>query len=324
MLYASKLLSETLFTACLTWALLLLARLAGRRDDPFQPLAWTAALAGSLLGAAALVRPVAYPVALLVGLIAAWFALRRSAPLKTRWHPVILLTVTAIAPLLLWQARNAVVADYGGLSAIVDVNSYFYQGASTDAAVLGIDFYQQQEQLGYHDVEVYLARNPEQRQWSLARRFDHMGHVGLERVLEHPWTYLGIHLRGMARVAVDPGGVEYLRLFGAYPVRGGLLGRVVDQGLWATLSYVLHDRPGLLLTEAAFGLFLVGIYLLAVRGSMMATPRSHQALIVCVAVAGYLWFASGGPQSLGRFRHPIMPLLCTLAGAGLAARKDQK
>lgn len=99
---------------------LLLAKLAGRRDDPFQPLISIVIGAGLLLSTSALVRPVAYPVALVVGLSATWFALRRSAAPKSRWVPVALLTITAIAPLLGWQARNAVLADYGGLSAIVE------------------------------------------------------------------------------------------------------------------------------------------------------------------------------------------------------------
>lgn len=324
-LYASRLLGETLFTACLTWGLLLLTRLAGRRDDPFQPLIVPATLAGLLLSTAALVRPLAYPIALVAGLSAAWFALRRSVSSRGRWRPVVLLSVTAIAPLLAWQGRNAMVAGYGGLSAIVDVNGYFYQGAATDAAVQGIPFYQQQKTLGYRDLEVYLEAHPEQRSWSPARRFEFMGRAGLGRVLAHPLTYIGIHLRGMARVAVDPGGVEYLRLFGAYPASGGgLLGRVVDDGLWATLQYVRRERPGLLATEALFGVFLVGVYLLAVRGALMTTPRSRRAWAVSLAVAGYLWFASGGPHSLSRFRHPIMPIMCALAGAGLAARKDRQ
>ena len=129
----------------------------------------------------------------------------------------------------------------------------------------------------------------------------------------------------MARVAVDPGGVEYLRLFGAYPAHGGgLLGRVVDDGLWATLQYVRRERPGLLVTEALFGAFLVGVYLLAVRGALITKPRSRRAWAVSLAVAGYLWLASGGPHSLSRFRHPIMPIVCALAGAGLAARRDRQ
>ena len=56
MLYVSRLLTETLFTTCLTGGLFMLVRLAGRRDDPFQPLATAALLAGLLLSAAALVR----------------------------------------------------------------------------------------------------------------------------------------------------------------------------------------------------------------------------------------------------------------------------
>lgn len=322
-LYASRLLSETLFTACLSGGALCMMRLAGRRDDPFQPLATTALLAGGLLATAALTRPVAYPITLIVGLTAAWFALCRSASARRRWRPVILLTAAALVPVLSWQARNAVVADYGGLSAIVDVNSHFYQGAATEAAVHGISFYQRQAELGYRDLDVYLRLHPEQRSWSQAQRFDYMGKAGLQQLWAHPLTYLAIHLKGMARVAVAPGGVEYLRMFGAYPTHGGLLGRVVDEGLLSTLTHVLRERPGLLFTEVLFGLFLVGIYLLAVRGSMMLTPRSQRAWIVCLALMGYLWFASGGPHSLSRFRHPIMPLLCTLAGAGLAARREK-
>jgi 4-amino-4-deoxy-L-arabinose transferase-like glycosyltransferase len=321
-LYASRLLSETLFTACLAWGLLLLTRLAGRRDDPFQPLAAAAVCAGLLLSTAALVRPLAWPVALLVGLTAAWFALRRSAPPRLRWRPVVLLTATALLPALAWQARNAAVADYGGLSAIVDVNSYFYQGAATEAAVRGISFYERQRQLGYRDVNVYFDNHPEQRDWTPAERFDFMGRQGLARMTEHPVTYLLIHLRGMARVAVDPGGVEALRLFGAYPSHGGLLGKVIDEGLWSTLIYVGRERPGLLLTEGLFGVFLVGIYLLAMRALLLARPRSQRAFLVCLLLAGYLWLASGGPHSLSRFRHPIMPILCVLAGAGLATRRD--
>lgn len=320
-LYASRLLSETMFTACLTGALLMLTRLAGRRDDPFQPLGTAAVLAGGLLSLSVLVRPVAYPVALTVGLLAAWFCLRRSAPPRQRWRPVILLTVSAIAPLLLWQGRNAVTTGYSGLSAIVDINSYFYQGAATEAAHTGTSFYEQQLQLGYRDIDVYLEANPEQRDWLPAQRFDWMGRAGLETVLEHPWTYLGIHLRGMARVAVDPGGIEYLKLFGAYPQRGGLLGRVVDDGMLATIQYVWKEHRTVLLLEALLGALLVGLYLLAVRGVMMTRPRSARAWLVCVALGGYLWFASGGPHSLSRFRHPIMPLLCVVAGTGLASRR---
>jgi hypothetical protein len=41
-------------------------------------------------------------------------------------------------------------------------------------------------------------------------------------------------------------------------------------------------------------------------------------LLVVVLVAAYLVFMSGGPQSLSRFRHPVMPELCVLAGYTLA------
>ncbi len=114
--------------------------------------------------------PRGVPGALVVGLSAAWFALRRSAAPKSRWVPVALLTITAITPLLGWQARNAVLADYGGLSAIVDVNGRAIQSSARGRQRNGSTSWDARDWHGSSD---------------------------------YPWVYGAIHLRGMARVAVD-------------------------------------------------------------------------------------------------------------------------
>ena len=316
-LYTGKLLTETLFAACFIGALLFLLRF----QSPSDPRRLRhAVFAGALLGAAALTRPIAYPLALVVVAVLAWRALRRPRPPEARPVALLVFALLAIGPPLAWQARNYVRADYTRLSAIVDVNSYFYHGAATQAAAEGLSFYALQRELGYHDLDIYLARHPEQRAWTPAQRFTWMGRTGLTMVLENPATALGVYLRGLLRVALDPGGIEYWKLFGAYPAEGsGLLGRIVDQGLWATLRQVVVQRPGLVLTELVCGLLLLALYALAARGVTCVGPEARVAAATCLVAAGLLFLAAGGPHSLSRFRHPIMPIVCVFAGPGLAA-----
>ena len=102
-----------------------------------------------------------------------------------------------------------------------------------------------------------------------------MGREGLARIIRLPlglWRHPSAwHGAGCGR----SGGVEYLRLFGAYPTHSGLLGRVVDEGIWATFKYMLQQRPGLVFVM--LGAFLVMVYLLVVRGGVMVKPRSRRA-----------------------------------------------
>ena len=129
--FSALLLSETLFTAMLVWGMLCLivggrgGRLIARTDDgeskPFRP--WCGTLlwlgGGLLLAASTLVRPSAAPLAMVIG-IAAAFAIRPVrgdglAVFRPRWPlPVattmLLLTVAVLFP---WAYRNRqVVGDW--------------------------------------------------------------------------------------------------------------------------------------------------------------------------------------------------------------------
>ncbi|MCH8055925.1 MAG: hypothetical protein IH857_07225, partial [Deltaproteobacteria bacterium] len=81
-----------------------------------------------------------------------------------------------------------------------------------------------QKELGYLDDERYFEQHPEQRAWTPANRYRFMRAAGLGTMLDHPFTYARIHLEGTARMLLDPGTVEYFKLFKRYPPSGGLLG----------------------------------------------------------------------------------------------------
>jgi 4-amino-4-deoxy-L-arabinose transferase-like glycosyltransferase len=314
-IYSVKLLSETCFATLLVASLWGLVR--GYLDD--DPRRW--AFGAACLGASALVRPIGYGLVLVFTVLAlVFFTYRRFRPLQARsilrasWLATTMGLM--LVPSAAWQARNLAVADYRGLSAITDINLYFYQGAAVQARLQGRSFYEVQNELGYHDVGIFNDMRPDLAVLPQGPRLQRLGAEGAKTVAAHPLVYAGIHLRGVIRVLFDPGGVEVLRLLGAYPTTGGLLGRILDDGLLATGQHLVRERPELIVVEGIFGLFLLVLYVAAGRGALqLARTRPILALVLVAAVL-ILLVAAGGPMSLSRFRHPVMPVLCLLAGLG--------
>lgn len=303
--YTSLLMPETLFT-CLTTSALLAAMSIDR-------IGWRGALAcGALLGAAALVRPIGM---YLWAVFALMLAVQRP---RVRPVAILLLCAAALAPQAAWRVRNAIQADYYGLSTIGDINAYFYSAAATLAAQEGRSYYEVQRELGYQDDGVYLARHPEQRAWSDAQRARFYRQEA-QRIATHaPATYARLHVSGMLRMLLDPGAVDLLRLLGAYPTSGGLLGRAVDRGLAATALELCRERPLVAAASAVLGIWLAVYYALAVMGLWRQRRRAPFPWLL-VATLAYFALVSGGPQALARFRAPMMPLVCALAGGALLA-----
>lgn len=307
-IYASKLLSETLFTALLALFLYLLLRYL--RDGATLVLAG----AGVALSAAVYVRPVGYLLPALVAavLLTRWWR-GREAGRRMLWQALLFLGL-CVSALGAWQARNAVVAEYRGFAAVSAVNAYFYYGAAVLAAADGVPYYEMQERLGYRDDEVYVARHPEQRGWSQAERYRFLGREGTRLMLGHPLLCARICLQGLVRVILDPGGVELLRLFRHYPESGGMLGAIVDRGLLRAVADAVERYPAVWWVTLATGVPL-GVCLVLAAAAILGPDRPWGAPLICLlGCAGYLLLASAGPLALDRFRHPVMPILCLLAG----------
>jgi hypothetical protein len=72
------------------------------------------------------------------------------------------------------------------------------------------------------------------------------------------------------------------------------------------------------IAQLVLGGFLVILLALAAGGWVFAAgPVAGRRLLL--AVAGYLLVVSGVPEPPARLRHPIMPIVCVFAGAGVAA-----
>jgi 4-amino-4-deoxy-L-arabinose transferase-like glycosyltransferase len=304
----SWLLSETLFGFVLAGALFFLLSFAKQRSR-------TALLcAAILLAAATYVRPIAYFLPLVVAAVLVLWSVA-----KREWQFVraaILLAVVAFALMGLWQVRNFRQSGYAGFSVAMAYNLYFHQVAVLEANAQQRSFYDVLDEMGFYDREKYLQAHPEQRSWSLAERYEFMRRAGLAAVWRAPKLATKIYLRGLAIALFDPGAAEYLRLFQAYPRSGRLMNTMVNEGIVALLKTIVTQQPMLFALSAILGLWLLANYALAffgLQGQSFTLP-----LLLLLTTGLYQLALAGGTLAAGRFRMPVMLVVCILAGQGLA------
>jgi len=310
LLYTGRILSESLFALCLMLAALLLQR--SLRSNSWVGLAG-AALALSI---AAYVRPIGYFLPAVTALT--WLAvaiLRKSA---TRWvvARIVFFLAISMTAMGVWQSRNSLTAGYARFSAITDVTLYEYHAAAVIAAEVGLPYYEVRQQMLR---EAEALRGPDLSEGEYYRR---LGEIGEQIIAARPWVFLDAYLKGVIRVALDPGGVEYLKFFGPYPESGGLLGLIVDKGVLGAVLQLARERPEALLVTALFGVILALYWVLGAAGAVTVLrerPLRVEGVLMLVWPA-YFLLISGGPAALDRFRHPMMPFLAVLAGVGAAGR----
>ena len=313
-LYCSKLLSETLFTAATAAATLLAMRFVARQSG--------VALCASALAVAiaAFVRPIAYFLPLAIaGLYVAWLW-NSSESRKLLLLKSLGFLLLAFGPLALWQARNYAVAGYPRFSAISDINLYFYQAAGTLALVRGEPIGEVQRELGYGGEDAYLRSHREQRSWSQTERLRFQHDEAVRILREHPGAMLRMHLAGIFDMLIDPGTNAYLDFFRLRDEHNQAP-RQGDASL-ARLRRAFREKPLAATIHVLLCAALLGMYVAAIVGALVSRIWKNRFALFALAVAGYLLALSGGPAAYHRFRLPLMPIVCLLAGCGLAALGD--
>lgn len=307
-IYAPRLLAETLFCTLLLLSLEELATYCTGSD--LRRLA----LGGVALTAATFVRPASYFLPLLwSGALVALFWREGGR----RWQAAAVLLATTVPFLAAWQARNFVVSGFSGFSSIAVRNSYFYSAAEVTARAEGRSFAEVQRAFGYPDEAAYAAAHREQQGWNEAKKLAFM-RAEAGRILRRHWAEaLREQVAGSVVVALTPAAAEVLEMAGleeeARPER------VLDQGALRSAWQMARAAPIHTATMALFELWLLGLYLLAARGALsgrMARP----ALGLLLGTALYFLAIAGGVQAVGRFRMPVMPVVCVLAGVGLSSQ----
>jgi 4-amino-4-deoxy-L-arabinose transferase-like glycosyltransferase len=287
--FTVKLLSETLFTFFLVLGLYLLALHA--RGSGTAPLLGPAAA----FSACVYVRAIGYylPVVGFVFLLLGpeWRFTRLRALRAAAFLGACAVLIGA------WQVRNEVMAGYPKFSSSEDLNLWLGSLAVV-AHEKNADVLETIADAGGGPVG-YWERHPEQLQWPMRERVAHLKKEGLENISRRPLLYLKMHLAGCVNTLVNPGARTALQLLvpGAGPGTPG----------WRPLTVLL-------------GLLLVVTYVLAAVGVVGALPGKAWAVALLVGTAAYFALLSGGFIGTSRYRTPIMPIVCMLAGLGIANR----
>ncbi|WP_263360107.1 glycosyltransferase family 39 protein [Acidicapsa ligni] len=314
LMYTTRLMPETLFTALL---LLVIDRLlAYRSSGKIRAIA----MAGLALAAATYVRPVSY---YLVFALAIGLAIITAAGKPNWWKSPAVLLLTCLPLLVLWQVRNGIETGYHGFSSIVEKNLYFYQSAEITAELNHISLLEQQSRLAYSDESRFLAIHPELRNSSQAQRLSMMHHDAATILTANRLLYLKSHMAGVGVVAFTPCAAELLELLGAYPSDHAMPRRVLNEGILHSLIVVIALHPAVAATMCVLEGILLLLYVLSVIGIGKGSADRY-CLAVLIGVAMYFLLISGGAQAVGRYRLPIMPVICVLAAGGITTLQSKK
>ena len=305
-LASSSLLADTLF-ACLCLAAVT-ALVEGLDDARWR---W-AAIAGAMLGVAALVRPSAqYLPWLLVALVlcgTSWPRQRRLGVAAV----LVLAYGLAISP---WLWRNHVRFDAVALSTVTgDVLLQWqlaYALSWADRRPLDEvrrDLHQQAIQAGYQD-----GGNP------FANSAVEVG-VAWRQIQERPADYLAASLRGAIFLYANLGTSHAAAKLGletpAVPLR------LRDEPSWVgSARRMLTERSGAeLLLAAGLGLVQATHYLLGLVGlAVLASQRRARWLVVLAGLLALYFSVLSGASAEARYRLPVTPLYLILAAAGAHA-----
>jgi 4-amino-4-deoxy-L-arabinose transferase-like glycosyltransferase len=310
LLFCCKVMSETLFTFLIVAFLLATtAYLSHAR--------WSALIAAAIaLGAAIVVRPVAYYLPLAMGAGFLLTAILTVENRRLRLVQAVLFVFMASAPAWAWQLRNEAATGYHRFAAVEDVNLYVYNAASVLAAQRGIPLGEQITEMGLDNPEKYLDLRPEQRQWPEVDRFRYMRREAIAVLRHNLGTYLVIHISGVAPLLFGGGASELVQLLG---LDNGAQDNADRQfnGLAGYIWNLLRHHADLFCYNVLLSGVAVAILGAAALGLVSRqTPRGISTLLLlCVAL--YFVVLSAGPSGRPRYRHPIMPIACLFASPGL-------
>jgi 4-amino-4-deoxy-L-arabinose transferase-like glycosyltransferase len=292
-MYCSRLYTETLYVTILLAFLYFIIRYL--KNGAISDII----LSAIALAATAYVRPISYfmPPLIAIGLLL-WAVLKRSLDRRLLLHAGVFFLIS-MGIIAVWQARNRIETGFSGFSAISDQNLYFYVGGGILAQKDKMDMAEQRASMGYGLPQTYFSLHPEQRTWSRDEVYRYRGKQGVKLVIENLRTFLMLAVKDTMTTLRETGTTDLLDMF------------KVDQNTpaGARLKWIL---------KLPLFVVLLAYWLLAAVGVFSKKWTNWEQLAVLILVGAYLiLIASMGGIGYSRFRHPVMPIICLMAGCGL-------
>jgi Dolichyl-phosphate-mannose-protein mannosyltransferase len=327
--YPGKILTETAFTTFLMAFLYCFLVYLNKRS---LILLLASAV---ILVAAAYIRPIAYYLPLLFTLILIIVAIAKFTNKKTILIHALIFFSISMGSMYLWNIRNKIVAGYSGFSSVTEVNLYYWHAAAVLTAKPGTNFHGQQAMLR---EQLQKALPPEAFQgnniahicacapdYGSPTVLKYMGDEAKKILFSHPLSYLKLRLNGMINLLFNSTPWPYLTLLNFYKIGGfteianAYETEFFRNGWLAGMSYYLNKTPAAVsITWLILQINLLIYWVL----TFVALPSKffvkNTPALILLTVASYFVIITGGPEGgSSRYRHPVMPIICILAGYGL-------
>jgi 4-amino-4-deoxy-L-arabinose transferase-like glycosyltransferase len=308
--YSAILWSDTLFTFIFTASVLATVVMYKRLT-----LNWVV-ISGFLAGLATLTHPrVLYLPLVFAVLLAVILCVKKMKMGKFGLYVGLFLLVFNLV-LVPWRIRNLVVFDVPNISSASGLNMLFYGAALTEASLTGEAHWEVVKTFENELVATGVHPRDEARYANAAFK------LGLEKILEHPVTYMWVHTTGTLKSFL-PGTLTFNYLItGQYndyfSTPFSLL--IVKSPDIHSLVEAVEDIPAMVWLYIVFSIiYLAAIYVGAGFGFLkLSQARPWAGLFLGVSL--YLALVAG-PAGTPRFHLPIIPLLIIVAMIPLFMRQ---
>jgi 4-amino-4-deoxy-L-arabinose transferase-like glycosyltransferase len=260
-------------------------------------------------------------LAILVRPVAVWFpllALLLIILAKEPWHRRVadgMLYLLGVALLLLpWMMRNQLVLGQFTLTTRTSSNKTYFQVAPMLAEMNNTTIADEQNKL-QDEVSSELQQNGWERNEVNISKAETVVAEGY--ILKYPARFIVFNLKGDLKNFL-PGFGNVFDVFGIQQDRGDALNAIRSQGLSQAVAGYFGNNLWVLYLLLPFTLLLVFTFLAALAGTVSLIRRKQWKRFILLAMpALYLLVASGGISN-SRFRVPVMPFVCLLAGLGIS------
>jgi 4-amino-4-deoxy-L-arabinose transferase-like glycosyltransferase len=303
------LLTETLFTFLFLAGMV--AWVNGYRE---KSKLWLAC-AAILMGLSVLCRPLAvyFPLLLALGLVInkglTWN--RRII----RAAGFLLLFLLSFVP---WIIRNIYVVGAPTISTVSNYNMLFYEAASLEANLRHVGETQVREE--YTDL---VNQALVERGWinNEGNRSRVESLLADQIILAHPIRFLYVHLKSDL-TGFLPDVTSVTEILGATVGGKDTLSILNQYGILAAIRNYFGGQTWLLGLLMPLIILLALVYIFATGGTIEIVHHRDWLSLLLLVMPVLYFLILPGPASLPRFRVPVMPYICLLAGFGLQMAWD--
>jgi len=312
---ANRLLTETLFTSlfiAFVYQLILYLKNKSIREIIF---------AGLFLVASTFVRPITYYLPYLIFLMLIIYAIKNFNHRKIVLFHAILFLVISVSPLYLWQLRNKIETGYTGFCSIQESHLYYWHASSVLSAKYKLHF---REVWDYIPAKINNEISKEDQK-NTVKINNYFSQESKRIIFSNPFIYLSLRINGILNLLFNSVPWQFVRFFKlATPSETNdmffnYLTEFFHKGFIGGVLFYFNQVPLPIFLIWLLLEILILIYMALMFKAILTKQVINQFyVIVILCLVTYLTILAGGPDGAStRFRTPIMPLICILAGYGL-------